>query len=217
MEVLDRSYAKSVLLNLLDKGGSSNKSDLRTVASNWRTISDVVDELAKEELVSVKEEIVGRRVFVIELTERGRAVAEQLRRAQQVALGKKVKFRDKFAIISYINDAGPVTLSDISDEFPGSFESMRELMSLKLIEQKIDSSKYPPVNLIYLTDRGRNVAVLLMDIEAVVNGGKVGGIPSDLMDEVRQVVGKSDKWKDEWDFVISAIRNQLLEYKGKGD
>jgi len=46
--------------------------------------------------------------------------------------------------------------------------SMEKLKELRLIESRLDSSTYPPRNMISLTDKGRKVAEKLEEIDEVL-------------------------------------------------
>ena len=87
MDSLDKSYSKSVLVLLYSRGGNAKKSDLKEIATNWRTITDVLNILQKDGYLTISEEILGRRTYMITLTPKGRAVAEQLRKAEEAAKG----------------------------------------------------------------------------------------------------------------------------------
>ena len=87
MDSLDKSYSKSVLVLLYSRGGNAKKSDLKEIATNWRTITDVLNILQKDGYLTISEEILGRRTYMITLTPKGRAVAEQLKRAEEAASG----------------------------------------------------------------------------------------------------------------------------------
>ena len=78
MDSLDLRYSKSVLLKIYEKGGSVIQSDLKLIASNWRTLTDVISSLGNDGYLDITEKISGRRITRIALTEKGRIVAENL-------------------------------------------------------------------------------------------------------------------------------------------
>ncbi|MCW6170147.1 MAG: hypothetical protein LVQ96_03155 [Thermoplasmatales archaeon] len=77
MKALSEKHAVLVLLGLLDSGEVS-KMTIMKFGPSINTIDALLDTLKKEDLLSVKEERRGRRVFLISLTEKGRKVAEIL-------------------------------------------------------------------------------------------------------------------------------------------
>ena len=87
MEALDRSYAKSILILLLSNNGKAIKSDFSVIASSWKTLSDVISALEEEGFLTISEQVLGRKTYVIEITDKGREVAEKLKEAQEVAEG----------------------------------------------------------------------------------------------------------------------------------
>jgi DNA-binding MarR family transcriptional regulator len=90
MDVLDKSYSKAVLTTLERLGGKCKMSDLKGIATNWRSLVDTVDRLSSEGYLLSKQEIGGRRMYTIQFTEKGRAVAEQLRHVEEIASGKVI-------------------------------------------------------------------------------------------------------------------------------
>ena len=87
MEALDRSYAKSILILLLSNNGKAIKSDFSVIASSQKTLSDVISALEEEGFLTISEQVLGRKTYVIEITDKGREVAEKLKEAQEVAEG----------------------------------------------------------------------------------------------------------------------------------
>lgn len=63
---------------------------------------------------------------------------------------------------SFVDDKGvsPTTL----------YRTLQALKDLGLVETKLDNKKYPPQNMISLTDKGKKVAKLLKEIEGVLEG-----------------------------------------------
>jgi len=83
--VLSNKNAVPIMIQLLEKETTS-KSDLLKVSS-MHTINNILSQLEKEGYVNVEEEFIGRRTYLISLTPKGRAVAEQLKRAEEAAEG----------------------------------------------------------------------------------------------------------------------------------
>ena len=85
MEILDRSYAKSILIFLLENNGEAKKSDFSKIATSWKTLSDVISALQQEGYLTISEQIRGRKTFNIKITDKGRQVAKKLKEAEEVA------------------------------------------------------------------------------------------------------------------------------------
>ncbi len=162
-------HASTVLIFLLERG-KIKKTDLKEVISNPQTYDRMVKELKNVGFVEVREKVIGRRVLFVSLTPKGRAVAEQLKHAEDAAKGRKFTFPDKFAIISFLDKKGSTSLHDLKDEFQDATELVRDLERLKIIKQEIDHSSHPPVNFIVLTEKGKEIALLLRKIEEILKG-----------------------------------------------
>lgn len=83
--ILSRQDSIEVLVYLLEND-NSKKTDLQSVTT-MHTVENLLPLLENEDLIAIKEEFIGRRTYVISLTEKGRKVASQLKKAQQVASG----------------------------------------------------------------------------------------------------------------------------------
>jgi DNA-binding MarR family transcriptional regulator len=80
-DILSHKYATTILLYLLDHG-SSKKTDLQHV-STMHTIDKLLPLLETGGLISIKEQRLGRRIYAIELTDKGKRIAEGLKTAEQ--------------------------------------------------------------------------------------------------------------------------------------
>ncbi|WMT51293.1 MAG: hypothetical protein RE471_00045 [Ferroplasma sp.] len=82
-DILSHKYAITILLYLLDNG-SSKKTDLQQV-STMHTIDKLLPLLENSGLISIEERRLGRRIYAIQLTGKGKRIAEGLRRAEEVS------------------------------------------------------------------------------------------------------------------------------------
>jgi len=80
-DILSHKYATAILIYLFDHG-ISKKTDLEKV-STMHTIDKLLPLLEKSSLISVIEKRIGRRVYDIQLTDKGKMLAESLKKAQQ--------------------------------------------------------------------------------------------------------------------------------------
>ena len=166
---LQERHTNQILTFLLSRG-QIKKTDLLEIVSSSDSLSKTLRKLQEENMISMETKVMGRKIIHVSLTPKGRSVAEQLKRAEEAAKGKKFTFPDKFAIISFLWKSGPVTLNEIEVEFSDAAAIIRELEGLKVVQQEIDSTKHPHVNLIGLTEKGKKVVKHLKEIEEILKG-----------------------------------------------
>ncbi len=90
-DILSHKYATTILLYLLDHG-SSKKTDLQQV-STMHTIDKLLPLLENGGLVSIKEQRLGRRIYAIQLTDKGKHIAQGLKTAEQEVSGGQLPGR----------------------------------------------------------------------------------------------------------------------------
>jgi DNA-binding PadR family transcriptional regulator len=75
-------------------------------------------------------------------------------------------------LIYYLGEHGETPLTEIMDDADISvhqlYSSIEKGRDLKLVTTRMDSKKYPPRNMVSLTDKGKNVAKLLKEIDEVL-------------------------------------------------
>lgn len=162
---MNEKYANALLTFLLKQEKPVKKTGLSKVVSNPYKLTDLLLLLQKDGFISVTESKIGKKSYEISLTLKGRDVAEQLRRVDQVARGKKFRFPDKFSLIMYLNKMGPTPIDEIMEEFARAYDILTELKTLKVIDSEIDKTKYPPVSVISLTEKGKKIAKYLDKID----------------------------------------------------
>ncbi|MCL4337691.1 MAG: winged helix-turn-helix transcriptional regulator [Candidatus Thermoplasmatota archaeon] len=128
-----------------------------------------MDKLIGAGLVVKTEKVIGRKVIFLRLTSEGEMVARQLKKAEAAAKGIKFTFPDKFGIITSLDASEKLTMDEIANTYPDPASTLRELESLKLIKQTIDTSQYPMQNYFSLTEKGKKVAVKLKEIDELIN------------------------------------------------
>ncbi|OWP57542.1 MAG: hypothetical protein B2I17_00145 [Thermoplasmatales archaeon B_DKE] len=89
MNSLDLKYANTVLRRLTEKD-SFMKHELFDVVTSNQTLDKLLDALEEDGYITKKLSEYGRRTYEITLTPKGRAVAEQLKRAEEAARGATV-------------------------------------------------------------------------------------------------------------------------------
>ena len=168
MDSLDLRYSKSVLLKIYEKGGSVIQSDLKEIVSNWRTLTDVINSLKDDGYLVVTERISGRRITQISLTEKGRDTAEKLRGIGRTEKRKSLELQPIFKLILFISEKGECKLSELKDEFPGSYSYIEDLKAEGIIEASIDNSKFPSETIISLKEKGKLIAQKLKELEEIL-------------------------------------------------
>ena len=74
VRALSEKHAVSVILGIYDRG-EVKKMQIMDFGPSINTIDALLKTLANESIISVREEMQGRRVFFISLTEKGKRVA----------------------------------------------------------------------------------------------------------------------------------------------
>ncbi len=164
VDILDLRHSSKVLLFLLENG-QIKKTDLLKVISSSDSLSGSLRIMENEGLIKIETRVMGRKTIFINLTDLGKAVAEQLKRAEVILKGKKLLDTDKYSLILYLYRNGPKNLKEINNELPGSTEILRVLEGLKVIKQEINTSKYSQDTIISLTEKGERIGSTLNKVE----------------------------------------------------
>ena len=91
---MDSKFANSVIRFLYKADKPVIKSSLSKVVNNPYTLSKLLESLSKEGLVDYSINEFGRKSYRISLTPKGRLVAEQLMKAEQIANSPTVEIKD---------------------------------------------------------------------------------------------------------------------------
>ena len=83
-ESLDEKYAKSIILKLFEEKSELQITKFLDIVNSYKTIKEVVKKLEEEGLVKTEEKVIGRKTIYVSLTEKGRAVAEKLKEAEEI-------------------------------------------------------------------------------------------------------------------------------------
>ena len=82
VKTLSEKHAVSVILGIYDRG-EVKKMQIMDFGPSINTIDALLKTLADEGIISVREEMQGRRVFFISLTEKGKRIASILDTARK--------------------------------------------------------------------------------------------------------------------------------------
>ena len=114
---LDERYSKSILLKLLDEKKDLTITQFLDIVNSYKTIKDIIKKLEEDGLVRIEEKVMGRKTIYVSLTEKGRAVAEKLKEAEEVAKVKPEdleKYKNLHALQHFNMYQDHVTITDIS-------------------------------------------------------------------------------------------------------
>ncbi len=80
--ILDKQHAVPVLIKLLE--GNKFMTELSLVVSNYSTLRLLIRDLQDNGLVNVDEIVKDKRKVKVSLTDKGRAIANKLKEAQEI-------------------------------------------------------------------------------------------------------------------------------------
>ncbi len=124
--------------------------------SNLYSLDKLLSSLKEDGLVNIELMKFGKNITEISLTDKGYRVAEQLLNAELAAKGslKKSFFSRQQLIIILLGDRGKLTVGQIKEEIPGSYDDIKELEEMKLVRSEVDNESYPPENYFVLSEKG---------------------------------------------------------------
>lgn len=130
-DALGSRHATKVLLYLLENG-QIKKTDLLDVISSSDSLSKSLRDMEAEKLINISVKIIGRKVIFIELTEKGREVAEQLRKAEEIANSPNVELA---------NEELDLTMTDEEAEMS---KHLNLLFHINVLDDHITVRENPP-------------------------------------------------------------------------
>ena len=93
MDSLSEKYSNLLLSYLLSKE-KFLKTDLQVIVTNIQTLDKLLNKFQNDNLIKIEKKIIGRRTFEISLTDKGRRVAEQLLKAQEIANSPTIEIKE---------------------------------------------------------------------------------------------------------------------------
>ena len=99
------SKGQSILLNLANSNGEVIKTSLLKIVSNSYALNSNLEHLEELGLIVIREEKIVRKTYYISLTEKGRRVAEQLKKAQEIAENPSVGIEESSPKIGITEEA----------------------------------------------------------------------------------------------------------------
>jgi DNA-binding MarR family transcriptional regulator len=170
MKYLPLSNHRQLILLFLYEHGKINKSELGEAITSPPILNRELEKMELDGLLTITESRIGRRTYRVELTPKGRAVAEQIRRISEAGERKAMDLPDSFKLITYLHDHGSKDVAGIKEKFPGLFGFVEDMTSSGIIVSRIDSSRYPPESVIELTEKGKKIAEKIKEIEEILKG-----------------------------------------------
>ena len=169
VESLQERHASQILTFVFSRG-RIKKTDLLEIVSSSDSLSKTLRKLQDDGLIIMETKVIGRKTIYISLTDKGQAVAEQLKKAEQVAEGREISefLTDDMKILIFLHHEKETPYESLKGKFSSAYSSVSRLKQMKLVDAKIDNSKFPHEEIISLTDKGRKVAEKLKEIEEVL-------------------------------------------------
>ena len=152
-----------ILTELLS--GRKMITELKSIVPSYDVLRYNLLELQTEGYITKKESRDDKRRYFIDLTDKGRRVAEQLKRAEAISQGRNLPSTERYAVILYLYRNGSKNMKEINEDLPGSTEILRDLEKLKIIRQEINKSNYPQETTLTLTEKGREIGEMLEKVE----------------------------------------------------
>lgn len=159
--VLGRKHVVPLLVEL--SRGSKMMTELSSIVSNYSGLQLILRDLADEGYVKVRETFEDKRKIIVSLTDKGRIIAEQLKKAEEVA-GYDVRIPDSSVI-------------QVPPEFIDQWESLR-LIHVNTYEdhvtlKEVSAGKERIFN-IYIRENGHGSMRLWCELDESFNCVHIG-------------------------------------------
>jgi DNA-binding MarR family transcriptional regulator len=152
-DILSHKYATTILLYLLDNG-SSKKTDLQQV-STMHTIDKLLPLLENSGLISIEEQRLGRRIYAIQLTDKGKRIAEGLKKAEQAVYSQE-------------------DLHALPPNYTDQFKNLSAVTHLNVLDDRIairdlnyGGAGHDRIVFVYLKLNGNNIIRLWCEVDKV--------------------------------------------------
>ena len=153
-DILSMKHSVSLFLFLLDRGDVKQAQLLEVIPSNM-TIDKLTRILEEEGYLTIKKEFTGRRVYHFLLTEKGKKVAEQLKRAENIEKGiDEETYREMPADFEQsFKNLGAMTHFNVKDDH------------IAVHEYNFDGQGHDRIVFVYTRPNGHNVMRLWCDVD----------------------------------------------------
>ncbi len=155
IKILSQKHAISVLLFLLERGSVKQNELLEVIPSNL-TIEKLGTSLKDVGLINITHQIMGRKIFIYSLSERGHAVALKLKETLETAEGI---------------DIGE-NIPEVSPNYDSQFRNLSKYGSLNVFDDNIamreinfDGAGHDRVVFVYVKLNGNNIMRLWCEVD----------------------------------------------------
>ena len=122
--ILGKQYVTPVLIRLYK--GEAMMTELTSIVSNYSTLRLLIRELQDEDYVTTREVFQDKRKIIVSLTEKGKAVAEQLKKAEEVSKGVVIH-----------EDEGRIEISNMPDDWKDKWKNLHALIHVNVYDDHI--------------------------------------------------------------------------------
>lgn len=124
--------SKSVLIKL-SQFKEAKKQDLYEIVKSHQVLDNLLDALKEDGYVLITLNPVGPKVYSIELTEKGRLVAEHLKKTQDIARG-----------VTIHEDEGRIEINEPPEDFMNKWRNLPELFHVNVYQDHVTIKETPP-------------------------------------------------------------------------
>jgi len=169
VEALRERHASQILTFVFSRG-RIKKTDLLEIVSSSDSLSNTLRKLQDDGLIIMETKVIGRKTIYISLTDKGQAVAEQLKKAEQVAVVGEISefLTDDMKILIFLLGENEVPFGFLKERFGSAYSSVSRLKQMGLVDARIDNTKFPGEQVVTLSLKGKKVAEKLKEIEEVL-------------------------------------------------
>ena len=150
---LNLKYSKPILIKLLELGGTAKKNDLASVTSGWPALDKTLAALEMDKFIEISEKFLGRRTYVISLTNKGFEVSKMLQGVFEVA------------------DEDSPDIQTLPPNFEDQFKNLSALTHLNVLDDHIaireinfDGAGHDRVVFVYVKLNGNNIMRLWCEV-----------------------------------------------------
>ncbi|HGE71056.1 TPA: hypothetical protein ENX78_09495 [Candidatus Poribacteria bacterium] len=170
MKEIPLSNHRQLVLSFLLEHGTVNKSEIGYAITSPPILSRVLESMESDGLITIKESKIGRKTYKVELTDKGRAIAEQLKKVEEIYAGHEISefLTDDMKILIFLLGENEVPFGFLKERFGSAYSSVSRLKQMGLVDARIDNTKFPGEQVVTLSLKGKKVAEKLKEIEEVL-------------------------------------------------
>ena len=151
---LSRRHAITILTFLLGIG-QIKKTGLLEILRSSDSLTETLRALEREGYIKSTTLVMGRKTILIELTAKGRIVADNLKHIEEPRIS--VRLREEHEVVLKLLER-PMTLGELENISKGITGVVRTLKEIGLVKEEISHSTTKMGNMVELTEKGRAIA-----------------------------------------------------------